>query len=397
MLSGKINQDSTFNKVNDAFSKFLIEKEEKLINELCGIKNLRNNNSLWKRYKTRKSTIYTENGKFTHQFTIIKHKKTDEIICPLKVFLDIKPKQHISENLKQKIFSKLSLGTYQRTSEDVNNSFNIPYTRQHIHYLFKKHESDTEIHIVQNTSNKILMGDGVKTCGHKYETKVLVSLDEQNNMSLLAKNININWDDMLSRVNLESYDVFVGDCEPGLKQALEPRNIKFQICHIHAIRVFSYYLWMNGVSKKEKKNVLQFLESILYTLQNSTKKYLVDGDVDRLLKRISKTKEDLLNLSTISQEKGYTQASEYLLRNMNYLTTAAELIITHGLVVPWTTNQIERCMREIGYRTKKKGMNWSKDGLNRITNLILTRYFLPVDKRFYKNYFTSNNISEVKV
>ncbi len=387
----------SFNKVNDAFSEFLIEKEEKLITDYCGIKNSRNNSSHWKRYKTRKSTIYTENGKFTHDFQIIKHEKTKQVICPLKVLLGILPKQRISEDLKQKIFSKLSLGTYQRTSEDVANSFNINYTRQHIHYLFKNYQAQTEIIFNENTTDKILMCDGVKTCGNKFETKVLTSLDENQNSTLIAKEINVNWEELFTKVNLKQYAVCVGDCEPGLKQALISKGVRFQNCHIHAIRVFGYFLWKDNVPKEERKNVIPFLESLLYTLQNSTKKFFIDKDVLRLLERISKTKEGLEKLIKLCLEKGYEYSAAYLKNNKDYLITAAELAIEKGLVVPWTTNQMERCMREIGYRTKKKGMNWSKSGLNRIVNLVLKRYFLPVEERYYKNYFISNNISEVKV
>lgn len=397
MFPGNKNQDNSFNKVNDAFSEFLIEKEEKLVLQLCGDKNSHNNFSEWRRHKTRKSTIYTENGVFTHQFQILKHKMTKEIICPLKDFLGILPKQRISEDLKQKIFSKLSLGTYQRTSEDINNSFNILYTRQHIHYLFKRHESLTEIQFEQNGTDKILMCNGVKTCGHKFETKVLTSLDENNNPTLITKDINVNWEELLTNIDLLQYEVCIGDCEPGLKQALTAKGVRFHNCHVHAIRVFGYFLWKDKVQKEERKFVLNFLESILYTLQNSTKKFFMDKDVSRLQNRIFKTKEGLEKLSQQCLEKGYRYSAAYLENNKEYLVTAAELAIEKGLVVPWTTNQIERCMREIGYRTKKKGMNWSKSGLNRIVNLVLKRYFLPMQERYYKNYFTSNNISEVKV
>lgn len=397
MLTGNITQDNKINKVYDAFSEFLIEKEEKLVIQLSGKKNSRNNSFPWKRHKTRESTIFTENGKFTHHFTILKNKITKEVICPLKNFLGIKPKQHLSEDLKQKIFSKLSLGTYQRTSEDVNNSFNIPYSRQHIHYLFKQYDSQTNIRFEKILTNKILMCDGVKTCGNKFETKVLTSLDEKNNSTLLKKEINVNWEEMLSSEDLTQYEVCVGDCEPGLKQMIVSKGIKFQNCHVHAIRVFGYFLWKDGIKKEERKNVLPFLKSLLYTLQNSTKKFFLDKDVSRLSKRIIKTKEELEKLSKLCLNKGYQYSAAYIENNKNYLTTAAELAVEKGLVVPWTTNQIERCMREIGYRTKKKGMNWSKSGLNRIVNLVLKRYFLPMKERVYNNYFTINTISEVKV
>ena len=318
-------------------------------------------------------------------------------MCPLKEFLGILPKQRVSEDLKKKIFSKLCLGTYQRTSEDIKNSFDISYTRQHIHYLFKKQEHQTEIQFEQNTEDRILMCDGVKTCGNKFETKVLISLNENLNSTLISKKINVNWSELLEPVSLEQYKVCVGDCEPGLKQTLISKGIRFQVCHIHAIRVFGYFLWKDNCKKDDKEGLLFSLKQILYTLQNSTNKFFTDNDILRLQNRILKTKEELTKISEECLEKDYKYASAYLENNMEYIVTAAEIAIEEGLVIPWTTNQIERCMREIGFRTKKKGMNWSLDGLNRIVNLVLKRYFLPVQQRYYKNYFTSNNILGVKV
>ena len=74
--------------------------------------------------------------------------------------------------------------------------------------------------------------------------------------------------------------------------------------------------------------------------------------------------------------RGLFEASAFLMRNKKYLTTAAEMSIV-GINVPWNTNQIERIMQEIGIRTKKKGMYWSEQGLNRILKIVLKRYFLP--------------------
>lgn len=396
MFSGKINQDNKFNKVNESYFEFLTQKEEELVTTLCGEKYSRIQKE-YKRYKTGKSTIFTENGTFTHEFVFVRNKESGEVFSPLKDYLGIMPKQHLSEDLMQKMLSKLSFGTYQRISEDIQNSFGFSYSRQHLHTLFKKNEDMSVLPLSEENKDKILMGDGVKTCGHKFETKVLTSLSEEKELTLLKKEVNCNWEELLSGLDLSHYEVFVGDCEAGLKQALLARNVKFQVCHVHAIRVFGYFLWKDQVPKEVRKNLLKYLKPQLYTLQNSTKKFFKDKDVTRLLKRISTTKEKLEELAQKCQEKGYQYSANYLLHNKDYLITAAELAVEKSLIVPWTTNQMERCMREIAYRTKKRGMNWKEAGLQRITNLVLRRYFLPMQERYYKNYFSSTNNSEVKI
>lgn len=395
------NKNIEINKVNEAFFNFLIKTENELVEELCGIKHKRNPNKEYKRLKTSQGIIHLENGTFKHRFQIIKNKKTGEIKTPLKEYLDIEKYQHMSEDFKLKIISKLNTGTYQRSSEDVLNSFHVKYTPQHLHRLFKENKNTVDIEEMKNISNKtedkVLMGDGVKVCGHKHQVKVIASLDEENNKTLVSKEVNTTWNEMFNKVDLTKYIVFVGDCEPELRKTVIDNGLSFQICHVHAFNQLQYFLWKDGVLKKHRDNAVKYLKKILFTLQNSTKKFFNDFDEKRLQNRIEDTKFKLSMLTNLCYKNEYFETYRYLMRNMRYLLTGAKLAISHRLKIPWNTNQIERCMREIGYRTKKKGMMWGEEGLDRITNLILKRYFLPINERFYKNYMINNTISELKV
>ena len=87
------------------------------------------------------------------------------------------------------------------------------------------------------------------------------------------------------------------------------------------------------------------------------------------------------------------QSAEFLERNKKYLFTAAKLAIMENLQVPWTTNVAERLMKEIGKRTKKKSMRWSAKGLMSILSAVLKRYFLPPEKRTYKNIYGGDSMS----
>jgi len=389
------------NKVNVAFFNFLRNYENELVENYCGVKYNRNLDFKYKRLKTTKRTIYLENGVFKHQFQVIKNKSTGKTIIPLIEYLDIPKNKHMSEDFKLKLISKLNTGTYQRSCEDIMNSFQIPYTRQHLHRLFKNNSNVVNIsdmiNIAISNKDKILIGDGVKVCGHKHQVKVIASLDEEKNKSLVAKELNIGWNEMFKKIDLTKYIVFVGDCEPSLKKAVIENDLHFQICHVHAFNQLQYFLWKDEVPKNHRNNAVKYLKKILFTLQNSTKKFFKDYDINRLEKRIENTKFRLKEFAKFCYKNEYFQGYRYLIRNMKYLITNAEIAIKEQIQIPWNTNQIERCMREIGVRTKKKGMMWKEEGLDRITNLILKRYFQPINERFYKNYMIKNSILELEV
>ena len=93
----------------------------------------------------------------------------------------------------------------------------------------------------------------------------------------------------------------------------------------------------------------------------------------------------------------HMKAADFLERHIEHLTTAAELAISKRIQVPWTTNKIERMMREIGKRTKKKGMCWSEDGLKRIVSMNLKRYMVPFKQRKYLKLFGDNNVGNAGV
>ena len=112
----------------------------------------------------------------------------------------------------------------------------------------------------------------------------------------------------------------------------------------------------------------------------------------RLARRIRRTKRSVKELANLLIVKGFVKAGEFLQRHVNHLTIAAELAPT-GLKVPFTTNGMERLMQEIGKRTKKKGMYWSEEGLQRIVSIVLKRYVLPKNRRNYIEIF-ANNLTE---
>ncbi len=373
----------------------LVEKERFLVEQLCG-KVYSREKAEFKRCKTQKKTILTRFGKIRRSFIHVREKTTGRIFSPLLEWLEIPPYQRLSHDLKQVLSRKASRSTYQLGVEDIQDSFGFSICRQTLHDYVKQTCSAISCTSEPNPNHQVLLADGTKVRNGEetrhHEVRVLASYGEENNKVILAQEINKEWREIAENIDFEQYRVLVADAETGLQENLCKEHMSFHLCHQHAINDASFYLWKDGCGRKNAKPYINRLEQLLYTLQNSTKKYWRDRDIIRLARRVRRTKKYLRELADLLIAKGLIQAGEFLQRHVNHLTTAAELAPT-GLKVPWTTNGMERLMQEIGKRTKKKGMYWSEEGLQRMLNMVLKRYVLPKNRRTYIEIF-ANNLTE---
>ena len=83
----------------------------------------------------------------------------------------------------------------------------------------------------------------------KHEQRAVISVGNQTR--LLSFTVNESWQNIVKSIALSQYDVLVADAESGLYQAFN--GIRFQLCHIHAIRDTGYCLWEDGLKKKESE------------------------------------------------------------------------------------------------------------------------------------------------
>lgn len=360
---------------NNWYITFLKDKEKELVNK-----------SGFKRVKTQKKVFYNENGKFEHNFTYV--QSPNGLISPLREYLGIKKNKNMSDDFKKKLIAKASRTTYQKAVEDIYDSFGFWLSRKTLNRYVLYSESGVDISEEPRPEEKILTIDGTKAKsknkGQKHNIRCVMSLDHKNKTSsLLSFNINSSPEDISKGIDLSQFTVLVADGEPALQRLCAP-HMKFQLCHPHAIRDLSFRMWQSKMDKKLRKHYTNKLEVILYILQNSTKKYWIDYDNERLIRRILKTKDDLKALALEFKNNGKFECSSFISDHINHLVTAAEMALL-GVHVPWTSNNIERLMQEVGIRTKKKGMNWTEKGLRAILNIVLKRYFTPKNERIYKN------------
>ena len=374
-------------------------KEEIFMEKLCG-KRYSHEKKDYKRYKTSSKKVYTRYGAFIHNFSYVKHKKTGKIASPLLDYLGIEKNQHLSYEFKCILVRKAARTTYGDAVEDIEDSFEFPICRQTLHTYTQNICSNINIEQEVNNQHRVLLADGTKAKsqikGKKHEVKSIISIgDSFDDKVLLKQAVNKTWSEMANELDLDQYLAFVGDGELGLASNLKGKNTKFQFCHQHAQRDLPFYLWKDGLAKKEYNSYCIEFKSILYHLQNSTKKHKKSKNWLALAFRIRDVKRRIHILADELISKNLEQGGFFLKRNIDYFTTAAEMAIL-GIEVPWTTNGIERLMKEIGKRTKKKSMHWSEKGLENVLKMTLKRYFLPKKQRTYKDIFAINKIEGIE-
>ena len=353
---------------------FLQEKEEELVAQ-----------SGLKRVKTQKKTFFCEQGRIEYNFVYVKEEKCPSF-SPLRQYLGIGSFQNMSSDFKNKLIMKASRTTYQKAVEDISDSFGFRISKKTLNRYVISSAGKLEIRQEAAEGQNILIADSTKVRDGKrghHEVMAVISLDYHiNSSSLRAFGINAKPKELADSINPEDYKAFVGDADLGLRNFFKDK-LPFQLCHQHAITDVSFFLWREGMNKKERDPLMRKFKSVIYTLQNSTKKYWRSNKTGRLVNRIIKTRRNLRSLAAEFSARGKHEAARYVMDHIEHMVTAAKLALL-GTKVPWTTNHAERLMQEIGIRTKKKGMNWTEQGLRAMLNLVLKRYFLPKERRNYK-------------
>ncbi len=333
--------------------------------------------------KTQRKKFFSEQGTFFYQFIYV--RRNGRLFSPLREYLGLGPFQNMSNDFRAKLVMKATRTSYQKCAEDILDSFNVTLCKKTIQrYVVQVHFPRVAEKPLPR--QKIFLCDSTKVRnGHKghHNVTAAVSLDaETNSASLAARGVNQPLDQLLSSVDMDHYDAFVGDGDMAFRPVYA-KGIPFHLCHQHATRDLSFFIWQEKMGKEERKEYKNRFEALLYSLQNSTNKYWADHDSKRLSCRIDITRDGIGKLAEDLEKAGMAEAPRFLREHREHLLTASILALK-GIRVPFTTNYIEKVMQEIGVRTKKKGMNWGEQGLSAIMGLTLSRFFAPPERRCYK-------------
>jgi len=338
--------------------------------------------------------LVTALGMITFKVKRVINRETGKVSSPILEALDIKHRKY-SRGVRMACAEYASKMSYGDASLEYKTGTGIQVPKRTIHTWVQeiaptlleayKAEADTN----KDTVFPLVMGDSTKVrgLGSGEMNNVRVITTGKSSTQLQVLGVNTPWPRTHAKV-------LVSDDEEGLVNAVEAD--RRQLCILHAVKRLGFILWSDGMSLKERKKALNAIKEPLFTLVNSTRKHLLDGDMDRLKWRIEHTREELRRRAEELRVQGYPEACEYLEKHTPLLVTFAELAL-EGIQVPYTNNLIERLMGEISKRCKNKWMHWSTKGLRNILTIILVRYTdREAYQRFKNAYIHNQPISNVK-
>lgn len=235
---------------------------------------------------------------------------------------------------------------------------------------------------IEGLSADIAIPDATKSHSQEKDRSkndINVTLTVQNGKTvLLDTKVNKPWKETNAHLDkvqaLAKNAAIIGDGDPEMNNALVTDEREFQMDLIHMPRATGYKLWEDSMmSFEERKQIMGKLKEIQYTLKNSMKKHVKDGDLNTLRRRVEMTVDAFKKIADDLQGAGCSKAARFINKFSNYCVTFARLAID-GREIPWNSNVVERLMGEISKRCKHKWMRWTTDGQEAILNIILIRY-----------------------
>jgi len=350
--------------------RLIEDRQERIIEKLCGPKYSRSHP--YRRGGSYTKTLVTSLGTVRFKVKRVINRINKSVSAPILESLDVKRRKY-SRDVRMKLAEFASKMTYGDASLEFETVTGIHVPKRTI--LSFVQETAPPLLEANKTIVKpeIVMGDTTKVraanSGEMNEVHVLLSDGGQ----LLHLGVNGEWPS-------SEAGILISDNEPGLTNAVNAE--KRQLCILHALKYLLFTLWGEGMSKDDRMEVEKAVKQTLFTLVNSTKKHLKDRNKERLKARIDRTLRELYNIADELEERGYTKASAFIMKNARFMVTFAELAL-EDVEMPYTTNKIERLMGEVSKRCKHKWMHWSTNGLRNILTIILVRY---TNKHLYQQF-----------
>jgi len=352
----------------------LIERrQEELVEELCGPRYSKGHP--YRRGGSYTRRLVTGLGEIRFRVRKVVRRVDGRVSSPILEALDVRRRRYSKEVRMNcaEFASKMSYGDASIEYEAVTG---VHVPKRTIHGLVQ--ELAPKLLEADRTAAKaeLVMGDSTEVRALNSREMNHVRVLITGGGRLLSLTVNDEWP------NAEA-GILVSDDEPGLTGAV--RAERRQLCVLHAIKYLLFTLWRDGMSREEREEAARAIKQPLFTLVNSTKRHLEDGDVERLQARIDQTLRELHAMAGRLRGRGYSKAGDFIEKHAGFMVTFAELAL-EGVRIPYTTNRIERLMGEISKRCKHRWMHWSTIGLKNILALVLIRY---TDETLYENFKNS--------
>jgi len=209
---------------------------------------------------------------------------------------------------------------------------------------------------------------------------------------------NTSWDEIAEetykRINAKDIVQLTTDGEDGIEAAFMRPWMRFQRCATHAWRSIKQVLYLDGLPKVERSNIQSQFYSIpvFHYASKETLETLRPEDRDSVAKQLNKSENDLMELKTMMDGKGYKKTSAYIENLSEPLLSFMRSWMKTGIANPTTNNIPENRFSLFKNRIRSIGKRWSETGILRIMDLIINKIIPSYDwEIFWDNLFPCRN------
>jgi len=370
--------EGTIQKINDT-----------IIEQLCGEKSEQGNGQKpFQRAGTTTRSPVTIFGELDLRLSKVKNISNNTTSIPLYQSIAFDGKRKFQPDIGIVVVDLSQKLSYRDVVTEVSLFFDVVPTPTTINQRVVEYGEKIPIK-TENGKISVGIGDGTKCHSQEPGCKqnrvnVLIGVND-GKKTLLGVTVNKPWEDIAKTIETDNafaeYATIVSDGEKELRSAFSDEKRQFQMDLIHAFRMLSFKLWEDKqLDFEERKKLVNELKKVVLSLKNVV--IYQKADKEKIKTKISSTLEDLKRIAKELKEKRCYKSAEFIREYSNAMVTFARLAI-EGIIIPWTSNIIERLMGEISKRVKHKWMRWTTRGLEAILRLILVRY---TDKQAYNTF-----------
>jgi hypothetical protein len=333
-------------------------------------------------------TFRTSAGKVKILWHRLRCKVCGVCWIPLRTFLGIEPYRRKTSELEKLVAEVMSEQSYRRGSDHLHRIGEIPVPRSTAHQWVMQSDCDEMATDRPPLDQLLADGTGFKrrfTSGtgqtNQGELCVLLGITPQGTTIPVGAWSGKSWQEIQTELKSQpeqqwpKADVLVCDGEPGLAESLSDFVNAHQRCQWHAVRDLNSTLWLDGVSKDERKHWQTDLAMVLgVEIPKEDLEPVTPTDRRELDAYVSDAERYLETMIRRMNTKGYGQAAGYLRRMKDHLFTYMKRWLATGLVSPRVSSWIERVMREIARRLKRMAFGWSERGAQKMCRIVLKRF-----------------------
>jgi len=335
--------------------------------------------------------VRTPLGEVSFRVARVKCPRCGTKHTPILRWLGIESRQRRLTSLEKIVAEIVSLESYGETERLVKQVTGERIPDATIHDWIASIDWD-ELQLGRYRRPAAILEDGTafkKRKGERGELRAFVGVDTRGRLFPLGVFAGLSLEDVASEIKkrLDGHaqaTLFVHDGEKDVSKHLADIAEREGRCRWHMPRGLGYALWEDGLGKEERDPHVRKLAGIVgVEIPDEDWQQLKDSDLTPLREELDRARKEYDTLIDAFKRRGYDKAREYLSRAAHNLFAEVETWLDTGLVLPGTISSLERLFRQVGRRLKAFAYNWSDEGAERISKILLKKKREPDDWERY--------------